>query len=103
MTRALAIEWASDGILVNAVAPTYVRTPFMEGLLEEPGIEEEIRRLTPLGRLAEPEEVAPAILFLSSPAAAMVTGHILAVDGGFLAHRSSIFPLGSFDANILRR
>ncbi len=85
MTRALAIEWASDGILVNAVAPTYVRTPFIEELLEQPGIEEEIRRLTPLGRLAEPEEVAPAILFLASPAASMVTGHILAVDGGFLA------------------
>jgi NAD(P)-dependent dehydrogenase (short-subunit alcohol dehydrogenase family) len=85
MTRALAVEWAADNILVNAVAPTYVNTPFIEDLLDQPGIKDEIKRVTPLGRIAEPEEVAAAILFLASPAASMITGHILAVDGGFLA------------------
>jgi NAD(P)-dependent dehydrogenase (short-subunit alcohol dehydrogenase family) len=85
MTRALAVEWAADGIRVNAVAPTWVRTPFIAPLLEQPELVAEIVRVTPLGRLAEPDEVAAAILFLASPAAAMITGHTLPVDGGFLA------------------
>ncbi|HUC18065.1 MAG TPA: glucose 1-dehydrogenase [Acetobacteraceae bacterium] len=85
MTRALAVEWAKDGIRVNAVAPTYVRTPFIAPLLAKPELVAAIERMTPLGRMAEPEEVAPAILFLASPAAAMITGHTLPVDGGFLA------------------
>lgn len=85
LTRALAIEWAGSGIRVNAVAPTYVRTPFIQGLLDQPGMQARIEALTPLGRLAEPEDVAGAVLYLASPAAAMVTGHTLPVDGGFLA------------------
>ncbi|CAN5734965.1 glucose 1-dehydrogenase [soil metagenome] len=85
MTRALAIEWAQHGIRVNAVAPTYVRTRFIAPLLARPDLVARIEALTPLGRLAEPEEVAGAILFLSSPAAAMITGHTLPIDGGFLA------------------
>ena len=85
MTRALAVEWAAHGIRVNAVAPTWVRTPFIAALLERPDLMAEIVRVTPLGRLAEPDEVAAAILFLASPAAAMITGHTLPVDGGFLA------------------
>ena len=85
MTRALAVEWAREGIRVNAVAPTYVRTQFIAGLMQRPDLMDEIRRVTPLGRLAEPEEVAAAILFLASPAASMITGHTLPVDGGFLA------------------
>lgn len=85
MTRALAVEWAKDGIRVNAVAPTYVRTPFIAPLLAEPELVAAIERMTPLGRMAEPEEVAAAILFLASPAAAMITGHTLPIDGGFLA------------------
>ncbi|MCF3934570.1 SDR family oxidoreductase [Acuticoccus sp. M5D2P5] len=85
MTRALAVEWAPAGIRVNAVAPTYVRTPFIKALLGQPEVMAKITDMTPLGRLAEPEEIAAAILFLASPAAGMVTGHMLPVDGGFLA------------------
>jgi NAD(P)-dependent dehydrogenase (short-subunit alcohol dehydrogenase family) len=85
MTRALAVEWAPHSIRVNAVAPTYVRTALIAPILEQPELVEKIKAMTPLGRLAEPEEVAAAILFLASPAAAMITGHTLPVDGGFLA------------------
>ena len=85
MTRALAVEWAAHRIRVNAVAPTYVRTQFIAPILAEPELVGKIEDMTPLGRLAEPEEVAAAILFLASPAAAMITGHTLPVDGGFLA------------------
>ncbi len=85
MTRALAVEWAARGIRVNAVAPTWTRTGFIGALESSPELMERIREVTPLGRLAEPQEVAHAVLFLASPAASMVTGHVLAVDGGFLA------------------
>ncbi len=85
MTRALAVEWASRGIRVNAVAPTWTRTGFIGQLEAQPELMARIRAVTPLGRLAEPEEVAAAVLFLASAAARMVTGHVLAVDGGFLA------------------
>jgi NAD(P)-dependent dehydrogenase (short-subunit alcohol dehydrogenase family) len=79
------VEWAKAGVRVNAVAPTYTRTEFIRPLLDNPELMARIAAMTPMGRLAEPEEVAAAILFLASPAAAMVTGHVLAVDGGFLA------------------
>jgi NAD(P)-dependent dehydrogenase (short-subunit alcohol dehydrogenase family) len=85
MTRALAVEWAEHGIRVNAVAPTYVRTPFIAPLLAQPELVARIEAMTPLRRLAEPEEVAAAILFLAGPASAMITGHTLPIDGGFLA------------------
>ena len=85
MTRALAVEWAPHGIRVNAVAPTWTRTKFIAPLLADPGLTAKIHAMTPLGRLAEPEEVAAAILFLASPAASMITGVTLPVDGGFLA------------------
>jgi NAD(P)-dependent dehydrogenase (short-subunit alcohol dehydrogenase family) len=85
MTRALALEWAKHGIRVNAIAPTYVRTEFIKPLVDNPQLRARIEAMTPLGRLAEPEDIVGAALFLASPAAAMVTGHVLAVDGGFLA------------------
>lgn len=85
MTRALALEWVKGNIRVNAVAPTFVRTAFIAGLIGNPEVLAAIEAATPMGRLAEPEEIADAILFLASPAAAMITGTILPVDGGYLA------------------
>jgi NAD(P)-dependent dehydrogenase (short-subunit alcohol dehydrogenase family) len=85
MTRAFAIEWAKDNIRVNAVAPAWVRTGFIAPVLAKPELVTAIEGVTPMGRLVEPEEVAAAILFLASPAASMTTGHVIAVDGGYLA------------------
>jgi NAD(P)-dependent dehydrogenase (short-subunit alcohol dehydrogenase family) len=85
MTRALAVEWAPRQVRVNAVAPTWTRTGFIGALEESPELMQRIRAVTPMGRMAEADEVARAVLFLASDAASMVTGHVLAVDGGFLA------------------
>ncbi|MDA0162819.1 SDR family oxidoreductase [Solirubrobacter ginsenosidimutans] len=85
LTKALAVEWAAAGITVNAVAPTFVRTPLTEPMFAEPGFREDVLRRIPAGRIGEPEDVAAAVLYLVSDGAAMVTGHILAVDGGWVA------------------
>jgi NAD(P)-dependent dehydrogenase (short-subunit alcohol dehydrogenase family) len=85
LTRALALEWAPFGVRVNAVAPAFVRTRLVEPLMADPEMAEALIAATPLGRLIEPDEVADAILFLASDAAAMITGHTLPVDGGWLA------------------
>jgi NAD(P)-dependent dehydrogenase (short-subunit alcohol dehydrogenase family) len=85
LTRALAVEHGRHNIRVNAVAPTWVRTGFIDALRSDPDAFAHIESLMPLGRIAEPEEVAAAILFLAGPMAAMITGHTLPVDGGYLA------------------
>ena len=85
LTRSLALDWAARGIRVNAVAPAFVRTPLTQSLLEEDGMKEKLLARTPLGRLVETYEVADAIHFLASDAAAMITGHTLPVDGGWVA------------------
>jgi Tropinone reductase 1 len=83
MTRNLAVEWASLGIRVNAVAPWYIDTPLARQVLEDKTFREAVLQRTPMGRVGEPEEVAAVIAFLCMPAAGYVTGQCLAVDGGF--------------------
>ena len=80
--RTLALEWARDGIRVNAVAPWYTRTPLVEPVLARPDALAAILARTPLGRIAEPAEVAAVVAFLALPAASYVTGQCIAVDGG---------------------
>ena len=84
LTRNLAVEWAVDGIRVNAVAPWYIRTQRSEPALADADYLDEVLDHTPLRRIGEPEEVAAAIAFLCLPAASYITGQVLAVDGGFL-------------------
>jgi NAD(P)-dependent dehydrogenase (short-subunit alcohol dehydrogenase family) len=84
-TRALACEWAARGVRVNGVAPTFARTRLTEPLLADDAMAQRLIADTPMGRFAEPEEVAAAILFLASDAASMITGAILPVDGGWTA------------------
>jgi NAD(P)-dependent dehydrogenase (short-subunit alcohol dehydrogenase family) len=85
LTRALAVEWAKRGVRVNAVAPGHVRTPMLDHSLAigsvTPEIVEARTQRIPLGRYAQPEEIAAAVLFLSSPAASYITGETLYVDG----------------------
>ena len=85
MTRALASEWASRGVRVNAIAPTFTKTDLTMPVRQDPDLVAQIEDRTPLGRFAEPEEMAGAILYLASSASSMVTGHTLAVDGGWMA------------------
>lgn len=86
LTKVLAIEWAPYNVTVNAVAPTFVETPLTRPYFERrPSFRDEVIRRIPLGRLGTPEEVAAAVVFLASDAAAMITGVTLPVDGGWTA------------------
>ena len=85
LTRATAIQYAPEGIRVNAVFPGFVETGMTAELHARPGVREERVALTPLGRIAEPEDIAPGILYLASDEASFVTGTELVIDGGMTA------------------
>ena len=85
MTRVLALEWARHGINVNAVGPTFILTPLTQSTFDDPVLREDLLKRIPLGRVGRPEDVVGAVVFLASPAADLVTGHTLLVDGGWTA------------------
>ncbi|MDT0194368.1 glucose 1-dehydrogenase [Arthrobacter sp. AB6] len=83
LTKILALEWAQAGIRVNAVAPTFVRTELTASTLSRPDWAAELLSRIPIGRFGEPEDIAGAVAFLLSDAASLITGHTLAIDGGY--------------------
>ncbi|MDQ6871043.1 MAG: glucose 1-dehydrogenase [Gemmatimonadota bacterium] len=85
LTKSLAVEWGMHGVCVNAILPGVFRTALNEGLLDGTDRGRELLMRTPMRRFGQPVEVAGAAVFLASEAASFVTGHLLAVDGGFLA------------------
>lgn len=84
-TRALAVEYGASGVTCNALAPGFVRTDFTQGLQDNPQFQSFLSSAVPAGRWAAPEDIAPAVVYLASPGASFVNGHVLAIDGGLLA------------------
>ena len=85
LTRVLALEWAADGICVNAIAPTHVETDANSARIRQPAFVDEMMPQIPVGRFGIPEEIVGATIFLCSSAADLITGQILAIDGGWTA------------------
>lgn len=86
LTKCLAVEWGRYNITVNAVAPTFIFTPGTESALADPAFRADVvERIAALHRIGEPMEVAGAVVFLASPAASLITGHTLLIDGGWTA------------------
>ncbi len=86
MTKCLAVEWGPHNITVNAVAPTFIRTPGTRECLSDPVFNADVvERIAALHRIGEPMEVAGAVVFLASPAASLITGQTLMIDGGWTA------------------
>jgi 2-dehydro-3-deoxy-D-gluconate 5-dehydrogenase len=87
LSRALSLEWAKDGVVVNVVAPCITETASRKNILERPGYKEwATKEMIPRGRWNQPEDLVGAVLFLSSQMADMVVGHVLMVDGGWTIH-----------------
>ena len=86
LTKCLAVEWGKHGITVNAVAPTFIRTPGTESALSDAAFHADtVERIAALHRIGEPMEVAGAVVFLASPAASLITGETILIDGGWTA------------------
>jgi NAD(P)-dependent dehydrogenase (short-subunit alcohol dehydrogenase family) len=86
LTKCLAVEWGQYNITVNAVAPTFIFTPGTEEALADPAFRADtVERIAALHRIGEPMEVAGAVVFLASPAASLITGHTILIDGGWTA------------------
>ena len=86
LTKCLAVEWGKYGITVNAVAPTFIRTPGTESVLADAAFHADtVERIAALHRIGEPMEVAGAVVFLASPAASLITGETILIDGGWTA------------------
>lgn len=86
LTKCLAVEWGKFGITVNAVAPTFIRTPGTDEYLSDPRhLTDTVERIAALHRIGEPMEVAGAVIFLASPAASLITGETILIDGGWTA------------------
>jgi 2-deoxy-D-gluconate 3-dehydrogenase len=83
LTKALAIEWAKDNVLVNAVAPTFIETPFTEKMFQDEEFKQDVLSRIPLGRLATEEDLFGAVIYLASDASNMVTGQTIVIDGGW--------------------
>jgi NAD(P)-dependent dehydrogenase (short-subunit alcohol dehydrogenase family) len=86
LTKVLAIEWAQYNIHVNAIAPTFIETPFTQSMFEKEEFREYILENIPLGRVGQPQDVVGAVIYLASEASNLVTGHVLLIDGGWTAH-----------------
>jgi len=86
LTKCLAVEWGKYNLRVNAVAPTFIKTPGTEEALSDPAFRADtVERIAALHRIGEPVEVSGAVVFLASPAASLITGHTLLIDGGWTA------------------
>ncbi len=85
LTKVLALEWSNRGVTVNAVAPTFIYTPGTAERLDQPDYLEQVLSRLPIGRVGTTTDVAAAVIYLASPAGAMVSGHVLLVDGAWTA------------------